>query len=475
MDKQPSYAHPASASYPVPEESAAAAVTPADTLAPRAWLALFVLTGCFACSFTDRQILNLMVDHIRHDFGVTDKQIGFLVGPAFTITYVAIGLFAGYCADRFNRRNLLLFAGSMWSLATIATAVANSYEMMIVTRLLVGASEAFLFPSGMSLIAEMFDRRRMPTATTIYLTAPYIGGGIALIVGGLIIGRTANMAPIVLPIGVMRGWQVAIAAVGCLGLVPILSLLAIREPVRGGLATAEDDMRSFGFWEGSLYMARRWRFFVMIFLGVSFVSIMLNMVPAWAPTMFTRQYGMAAQNVGVIYGILVISMGMLAGLCSPLVNRLFARRHRDAPMRTAMIGPVMLMVFGLVLQLANGPGMAMVCIAAITFAYVFPLPMTGVSLQLATPPRLRGLASAYYFVIVSIIAVGLGPMLVPLTTGNLLDDETRLNTAIGILAIACECIALALLFVAWRGFRIESGLDAPCGGAAPLTPQSLRS
>jgi MFS family permease len=369
-----------------------------------------------------------------------------------------VGLFAGYCADRFSRRNLLVFAGSLWSLATVATAFANSYETIVITRMLVGASEAFLFPSGMSLVAEMFDKRRLPVATTIYLTAPYIGGGLALIIGGIVVGYTGNMAPLHLPIGVMHGWQVPIAIVGVIGALPILALLAIPEPRRGVLAAAGDDLRQFGFWEGTAYMARRWRFFVMFFLGISFISILLNAVPAWAPTMFIRQYGMAPRNVGLLYGVLVLVIGIFAGICSPLFNRLLARRYADAPMRTVLTGPVMLIGCGLLLQLASSHWLALGCIALITFGYVFPLPMAGVALQLATPPRLRGLSAAYYFVIVSVIAVGTGPMLVPLVATNFLHDAKRLSTALGIVTVGCEIVAFALLWMAFRGFRIERGL-----------------
>lgn len=425
------------------------------TLAPRAWAALAILTASYAFAFTDRQILNLVVDPMKRDLGISDKQVGFLMGPAFTITYVAVGLFADYCADRRNRRNLLVLAGILWSAATIATALAGNYHTMIVTRLIVGASEAFLFPSGMSLVAEMFDRRRLPIATTIYLTAPYIGGGLALIIGGIVIGYTGQTGLIVLPFAVMHGWQVAVAVVGLLGAVPILLLLTIPEPRRGALALAGDDLRRFGFWEGTAFMLKRWRFYVMLFLGVSFISILLNSVPAWAPTMFIRQFGMSAHNVGLIYGVLVLTIGVLAGLCSPLFNRLLAKRYFDAPMRTVLVGPAMLIVFGVLLQVARDERFAMACVALITFGYVFPLPMAGVSLQLATPPQLRGLSAAYYFVTVSVIGVGIGPILVPFATADLLHDETRLNTAIGIVTVGCEIIALVLLWFAFRGFSAE--------------------
>lgn len=417
------------------------------------WHALIILTLCYALAFTDRQILNLMVDPMKRDFGVTDKQIGFLLGPAFTITYVSLGLFAGYCADRMNRRNILLIAGMIWSMATLAAAFAVNYETMVATRLLVGASEAFLFPSGMSLVAELFDRRRLPTATTIFLTAPYIGGGFALIAGGLVLGQTAGMAPIVLPFGIMRDWQVAIALVGIFGGLAIMLLGLIAEPARGDQADMAEDMRQFSFMEGTAYLLARWRFFIMFFLGLSLVTVLLNAVPAWAPTMFTRQYGVNPQSVGVVYGFLVLGMGVLAGLSSPMINRLIARRYTVSTMRTVLIGPVVLLGLGAALMVIVSPSFAFLCIALITFAYVLPLPMAGVSLQLATPPRLRGLASAYYFVLTSVIAVGLGPLMVPMAADYILHDENNLNTALGIVILACAAPALLFLRVALAGFR----------------------
>ncbi|MDQ4421567.1 MFS transporter [Sphingobium sp. DEHP117] len=422
------------------------------------WMALLVLTMCFALAFTDRQILNLVVDHMKRDYLVSDKQIGFLLGPAFTITYVSVGLFAGFCADRLNRRNLLVVAGLIWSLATFASALAPNFETMVATRMLVGASEAFLFPSGMSLVADLFDRRRLPLATTIFLTAPYIGGGIALILGGIVIGQTEGMAPISLSFGVMRDWQVAIALVGVLGAIPILSLLLLREPGRAENAVAGEDLKTFGFWEGTIYMFKRWRFFIALFMAVSFNSVLLNTVPAWAPTMFIRQYGMDAQGIGVIYGTMILVLGIVAGLASPAVNSIFARNHADAPIRTTLIGPAILLAAGLGLVLAGSPTLALVCIAIITFGYVFPLPMAGTALQLASPPRLRGMASAYYFVIVSVIGVGIGPTLVPFTADNLLRDADNLNTAIAIVTIVCAIVCFVFMRVALGGFRIERGL-----------------
>ena len=48
-----------------------------------AWWALALLTATYTFSFVDRQIVNLLVDPIRADFGLSDSQVSFLQGLAF--------------------------------------------------------------------------------------------------------------------------------------------------------------------------------------------------------------------------------------------------------------------------------------------------------------------------------------------------------------------------------------------------------
>lgn len=422
----------------------------------RTWGALGLLSIAWAFAFTDRQILNLMVEPMKRDFGITDAQAGFLLGPAFTFTYILVGLFAGWCADRYSRRNLLFFAGILWSIATFASAFAQSYNGLIVTRLMVGAAEAFLLPSGMSMVAEMFDRRRLPLATSIYLISPYVGGGLAMIIGGLVMGATAGMEPIRLSFGVMRNWQIALALVGVIGILPIIALRFIREPVRGSNAIAGEDIRSFGFIEGTRYMLKSWRFFVMFFLGTACISLMLNTLPAWVPSMFVRQYGLGTEEIGVAYGILVLVTGIVGGIAAPAINRLLAPRYPDSTMRLALSGPIVMAVFAAFLPFIDSPWLALACVAAITFGYCFPMPMAGVSLQIATPPRLRGLASAYYFVIVSVLAVGIGPITVPFVAQAIIGKPDSVAGALSIVTICSSMLAFLLLLVALRGFQNAS-------------------
>lgn len=430
--------------------------------------ALLVLTAVYCFAFVDRQILNLLVGPIKRQFGASDPQIGYLLGPAFIFSYASLGLPAGWLVDRANRRNLVFGAGIIWGIGTMAAAFVTSYEALFVSRLVVGGSEAFLFPAGMSMIADIFDKRRLPVATSVFLASPYIGGGLALICGGLVLQWTESLASVPLLLGTsVPGWQFTFIIIGLIGLLPVLLLPTIREPARDRIDRDDvaPDTQQFGFVQGLGYMLRRWRYYIMFFFGAACSSLVLTTVSAWAPTFLTRSFGMDPAAIGVRYGTLVLVFGLAGGLLSPLINALIARRHPlDSTMRTVRLGPAMVVLSAIGLWFSTSQMTALVCLACLTFAYSFPLSMAGTSLQLATPSRLRGTASAAYFVIVSLIGHGIGPTLVPLVTRHVFGDEARVGEALAIIAGLFGLLAFGLLSAALRGFQIERGLrERPAG------------
>ena len=71
----------------------------------RAWaVAIFVaLFGMM--SYIDRQALAVVVTDMRLDLGITDVQVGWLMGPAFFVVFNLALFPAAYAADRWNRNS----------------------------------------------------------------------------------------------------------------------------------------------------------------------------------------------------------------------------------------------------------------------------------------------------------------------------------------------------------------------------------
>src|ERR1700760_17219 len=120
------------------------------------WWAVTVFAIAAVLSYTDRQILGLLVDPIRGDLHISDTEISILQGAAFAVLYSFIGLPLGRIADLVPRRALLVFAVAMWSLGTIVCGPSHSFAQLFGARLLVGIGEAALAPAAMSLIGDYF-------------------------------------------------------------------------------------------------------------------------------------------------------------------------------------------------------------------------------------------------------------------------------------------------------------------------------
>ena len=99
-----------------------------------AWYMVVILTIAYILSFVDRYILGLLAEPIKADLGLSDFQIGLLLGPAFGLFYIFMGLPLGWLADR-KRRTLIVSIGVfVWSAATFASGLAKNFWHLAVAR-----------------------------------------------------------------------------------------------------------------------------------------------------------------------------------------------------------------------------------------------------------------------------------------------------------------------------------------------------
>jgi MFS family permease len=415
-----------------------------------------ILTAVYAFAFVDRQILNMLVGSIKAQFEVSDLMIGYLIGPAFILSFMLVGLPAGLGVDRWNRRNLVLGAGFVWSGATAMAAFAESFTTLVISRAMVGAAEAVVFPAGISMIADMFERRHLPTANSVFLTAPYVGGGIALIAGGMVLQFTESIPFVPLPLGVtIAGWQTTFLIVAAAGILPVLLLFAVTEPDRSRGRSGEQEA-VFGVLAGLSYLMRHWRFYAFFYFGMATAGLVMAMVAAWAPTYLARGFGMQPAQIGVTYGTVVLFAGLAGGISGPLVNRWMRSRFPHPTMYTACLAPLMILVLATTLIFEHSAWATMACLALFTMSYSFPLSTAGTSLQIVTPPILRGTASAVYLIFNSMIGYAMGPAVVPLAAVHLFGSSDAIGPALKLMAILCGALSFIFLFLAARGFVAEA-------------------
>ena len=93
-----------------------------------AWTVVAILVATAVLSYTDRQVLSLLVDPIRADLGISDTEISLLLGTAFAVVYGLAGIPIGLLADRTSRRNLIFVGVVVWSLGTLACGFSRSFH-----------------------------------------------------------------------------------------------------------------------------------------------------------------------------------------------------------------------------------------------------------------------------------------------------------------------------------------------------------
>jgi len=197
------------------------------------WLTVGLLTIAYVFSFIDRYVLGLLIEPIKADLGLTDTQIGLLLGPAFAIFYATMGLPLGWLADRKNRVKIVAIGIAVWSIATAASGLARNFTHLFVARMSIGVGEATLSPCAMSIISDSFPPEKRSRPIAVYTMALSVGAGFASLLGAGVLTWAKSGGTMTLPgIGELMPWQATFFIVGLPGLILSVLFFLLREPAR---------------------------------------------------------------------------------------------------------------------------------------------------------------------------------------------------------------------------------------------------
>ncbi len=415
---------------------------------PYAWYALGVLIVAYTFSYLDRQALTLLVDPIRKSLDISDTQLSLLHGFAFAIFYTILGLPIGRLVDQHRRTTIIAVGVAVWSIMTALCGLARSFTQMFLARVGVGIGEASLSPGAYSLISDYFSPRTRPLALSLYLSAIYVGSGLATIIGGTIIAlMPAFDAPVV---GHLEPWQGVFVAIGLPGLLIALWVLSMREPARTGKKA--DLTPAIG--ATMRYMKEHGRTYGVLITGYALLTLMWICAISWYPTYFMRVFGWSTSEVGTRFGLVIMvsgATGVLAG--GFLSTKLRDRGLADSNILTGIVAGLMAIPAGLASGLVADAPAVLVAIFLFQFACAMPFGAAAAAIQEITPNQMRGQVTAVYLFVTNMFGMGLGPTLVALFTDRLFKDDQALGGSI-VLAIAVSGpLALLLLWFSRASYK----------------------
>jgi MFS family permease len=416
-----------------------------------AWTTVTLLMLAYVLSFVDRQILSLLVSPIRADLQISDTQMSLLMGFSFALFYTICGIPLGRMADTRSRRGLIFCGILVWSAATAACGMAKSYIQFLFARVGVGAGEAALSPAAYSLIADSFPAERRATAISVYSMGIYLGSGMALLLGGLVVKFASTQGATVLPlIGEVRPWQLIFLVLGVAGVLFALLMLAVREPVRRGVGAGV----AVPFSEVGRYLLANRKTVVLHNMGFAFLSFAGYGSAAWIPELFRRTYGWDMPTVGLIYGLEVAVFGCLGIVFGGrLADRMAKRGRTDANMRVGLIAAIGALPFVLLFPAMPSATWAAVLLAPSIFFLSMPFGVAPAAIQEIMPNSMRGQASAVYLFVITLFGLGVGPTAVALVTDYVFGYDDALRWSLLIITTIAVVAAGLLLAAGLKPYR----------------------
>jgi predicted MFS family arabinose efflux permease len=359
---------------------------------------LALLLAIYALNFTDRQLVAVLSEPIKHELGLSDAQVGLLYGLAFAVVYSFAGIPMARWADRGDRARVINVSLLLFSAMTVACGLAVTYAQLLLARIGVALGEGGTNPASHSLIADLYPESRRGTAMAVFALGPSAGILLGFIFGGVI--------------GEAWGWRGALVAAGLAGLgLAMLTSWALKDLPR---TAARNDSGLHGL--RHLFVHRSMRH---VFIGGALASVAAYAAIGWLPAFLIRSHGMTMAAAGTVLGLLLGVLGAVGTLGGGVLADRLGARNRAWRLRfvavaflaVAPLWPLALLVPHPVAAIA-----ALAIPAAVLCVYLAP---TFAAVQSLAPPGMRALAAAFLLMVGSLVGLGLGPVLVGLLSDAL--------------------------------------------------------
>jgi predicted MFS family arabinose efflux permease len=393
----------------------------------------------YIISYIDRQLMAVLLQDIKLEFGLTDGQMGMLTGIAFAVAYSVVGLPVARLADRTARRTVIAVGVVVWSAITALTGAVQNFAQLFVARLGVGAAESAGGPPGHSLLADYFPPHQRGRALALYSAGGSVGIMLGMWIGGIL--------------GQEYGWRAAFMILGVPGLVVALLIrFTVREPPRGRFDvghTPESEPLSVT----AAYLWQR-RAFVWLTLAATLHVFAGFGASTWNATFLRRVHGLTSGEAGFWLGPVSGISSFVGGLAAGWIADHFGRRDARWYMWVPIFGSLLAMPCSYAFLLWPTVMPAVLFLIPSAFFGNSHAGVTFAMAQSIARPRMRAMAAAIVLFIMNVGGLGAGPWILGMLSdylGPRFGDES-IRVALMIIALP-HLAACVLNVIAARTLR----------------------
>jgi MFS family permease len=381
-------------------------------------MVLALLTLVYGFNFIDRQIVGILAPFIQQDLGLTNTQLGLLIGLAFATFYTLVAIPIAWLADRYNRVNILSIALAVWSGFTALTGLAGNFAQIGLARMGVGIGEAGGSPPSHSIISDLYPKEERAGALGVYSMGIPLGIMAAYFATASLMGASGDEV----------NWRRIFIFLGVTGIaLAVVVRLVLREPVRGAMEFDNHaDIVQPPFTESLQTLLKIPAWWWMCF-GIAFGSFV-----SYSFSAFQTKY-LVMLDPSFDFKTLVIVLGVINGT-TYAGGTYFGAKLAD------LWGAKTIRAYGWLPAIAIGIclpiGVMSFWVSSVWIHLVFTtflLLFLGIYLgpsfaiaQTLAPVNMRAMSTALFFFILNMIALGGGPTF----TGWLIDVFKHANTDI---------------------------------------------
>lgn len=319
-------------------------------------------------------------------------QYGLLIGYGFALVFAIGSLPAAFVCDHKPRVSIAAASILVWSVATSLQASAHDFEFLLLTRALLGLAQAFVMPTAISIMADIF-KERADDALACLSVGLYLGQGCASF--SIWVAQSV-------------GWRWAVMISGLVGIgIAILVKTTIKEPERTVTSAP------CGLSEVSHAVFNKSRVARMLIAAASMKMLAANVFAAFLPIWYSRSALPGYWNTAYAgWNALAISAGgVLSAIGGNMICERLSTVDARAPVWIGLVGSILSLPLICLVLLVDSFAVSMCCFFLLLLvSECWFGPAMGL-LQASVARSVRTQAVAMFLVASTLIA-NLGPALV---------------------------------------------------------------
>ena len=395
--------------------------SPSEPLYDRRWWALVVLCLSLLIVFVGNSSLNVALPTLSRELGATTSQLQWVVA-IYSLVFAGLLFSTGAIGDRYGRKGALQFGLALFLVSCLFASLSNSMWQLIACRALMGAAAAFIMPSTLSIIVNIFPPEERTKAIAIWASVTGAAGALGPLASGWLLGHywygsvfLVNIPIIV--VALISGWflvpksrdpeEAALDPVGALlSIVGIVALVygLIQAPDAGWTSPA--TLSAFGVAVVVLTLFALWelhttepmldmRFFRNPGFSVGTGGMILVFMAMYGTMFLITQYFQLILGFSPLGSALrLLPLAPIMIVVSPLTPRLSARFGANRVVAAGMLLIAVGMTLFRALEIDTSYLYILVCVTPLASGMALAMsPMTA-SIMSSVPTRRAGAGSA---------------------------------------------------------------------------------